>query len=192
MQPSESTRSKVTRVAAAQRRVAASPASATASVVSTHQHGGQPRGEHAGALGHAADGEAVARRDGRFGTVSVVMIASRRRAAVAGQPAGRRADAGQQLVHRQPLTDQPGRAHRDLAGADRTASRRVSTAAVCSAVAWVSWKPSGPVQALAPPELSTTARTAPSRTTCRRPEHRRGLDPVGGEDARRGRRPARR
>jgi hypothetical protein len=33
-----------------------------------------------------------------------------------------------------------------------------SSAAACSAVAWVSWKPSGPVQAFAPPELSTTAR----------------------------------
>ena len=31
-----------------------------------------------------------------------------------------------------------------------------------SAVAWVSWKPAGPVQALAPPELRTTASTRPS------------------------------
>ena len=40
-------------------------------------------------------------------------------------------------------------------------------AARCSAVAWVSWNPSGPVQALAPPELSTTARTRPPLTTWR-------------------------
>src|SRR3954447_2388603 len=42
-----------------------------------------------------------------------------------------------------------------------------SSAARCSAVAWVSWKPSGPVQALAPPEFSTTARSRPDRSTCR-------------------------
>ena len=33
-------------------------------------------------------------------------------------------------------------------------------------MAWVSWKPSGPVQAFAPPEFSTTARTRPPLTTC--------------------------
>ena len=38
-------------------------------------------------------------------------------------------------------------------------------AARCSAVAWVSWKPGVPVQALAPPEFSTTARTRPPFTT---------------------------
>ena len=37
----------------------------------------------------------------------------------------------------------------------------------CSAVACVSWKPGAPVQALAPPELSTTARTRPPLTTWR-------------------------
>src|SRR3712207_7191561 len=36
-----------------------------------------------------------------------------------------------------------------------------------SAVAWVSWKPSGPVQALAPPELSTTARARSPASTWR-------------------------
>ena len=35
-----------------------------------------------------------------------------------------------------------------------------------SAVCWVSANPSGPVHALAPPELSTTARTRPPRATC--------------------------
>ena len=41
-----------------------------------------------------------------------------------------------------------------------------SASASCSAVGWVSWKPNGPVQALAPPEFSTTARTRPPRSTC--------------------------
>ena len=40
-----------------------------------------------------------------------------------------------------------------------------SCAAVCSAVAWVSAKPSGPVHALAPPELRTTARSRPVEST---------------------------
>src|SRR5919107_2858427 len=44
---------------------------------------------------------------------------------------------------------------------------RPSSAAACSAVAWVSPKPSGPVQALAPPELSTTARARSPASTCR-------------------------
>ncbi len=39
-------------------------------------------------------------------------------------------------------------------------------AATFSAVARVSWKPAGPVQALAPPELRMTALTAPSLRTC--------------------------
>src|SRR5215203_7245305 len=42
-----------------------------------------------------------------------------------------------------------------------------SSAAACSAVAWVSWKPSDPVQALAPPELRTTARARSPASTWR-------------------------
>ena len=42
-----------------------------------------------------------------------------------------------------------------------------STSATCSAVRWVSEKPWAPVQALAPPELSTTASARPSVTTWR-------------------------
>ena len=38
-------------------------------------------------------------------------------------------------------------------------------AATASALAWVSAKPSGPVQALAPPEFSSTARNRPVRNT---------------------------
>src|SRR5690606_15362074 len=40
------------------------------------------------------------------------------------------------------------------------------TSAAFSAVAWVSWKPLGPVQALAPPELRTTAVNFPLLRTC--------------------------
>ncbi len=42
----------------------------------------------------------------------------------------------------------------------------LSASATASAVACVSWKPSGPVQALAPPELRTTARSLPVVSTC--------------------------
>ena len=41
-----------------------------------------------------------------------------------------------------------------------------SALATASAVAWVSWKPSGPVQALAPPELRMTARSRLVVITC--------------------------
>ena len=41
-----------------------------------------------------------------------------------------------------------------------------SAAANASAVAWVSWNPLGPVQALAPPELRITARSRPVVSTC--------------------------
>ena len=41
-----------------------------------------------------------------------------------------------------------------------------NAAATASAVAWVSWKPAGPVHALAPPELRITARSCPVVSTC--------------------------
>ena len=82
------------------------------------QHGGQRRREHARALGHAADrpvvvvmqrnlfGHGVGGHDGAGGLLA------------AGQPAGHLVHdllhAGQYLVHRQPVPDQPGRADRDL------------------------------------------------------------------------------
>ena len=76
-------------------------------------------------------------------------------------------------VHRQPLADQPGGADRDLAGADAAARpRRARRCGGCRR------SPSGPVQALAPPELRTTARSRPSASDLLRPQHRRGLDPV--------------
>ncbi len=49
---------------------------------------------------------------------------------------------------------------------------RPRTSATFSAVACASWKPLGPVQALAPPELRTTADTWPLFSTCS--DHRTG------------------
>ena len=81
------------------------------------QHGGQARGEHARALGHAADRVAgrPAERDlaDRVGGPDRVR---RRGAAAPGRLGQRRVEPAQQQVHRQPLADQAGRADRDLAG----------------------------------------------------------------------------
>src|SRR4051794_15181855 len=89
-----------------------------------------------------------------FGTLSVVMIAR----AAAGPPSSDRSltaavtpAVSLSIGSRTPMSPV-------LATATSTAPRP-SSAAACSAVAWVSPKPSGPVQALAPPEFRTTARS---------------------------------
>ena len=153
------------------------------------EHRGERRREHRGALGHPADRPAVARaRRAVLATVSVVRIAS----AAAGPPSARqrgggrgrrRAAAGPSAAGRRS-----GRSSRPRPGRRRCRA----PSATASAVRWVSAKPSGPVQALAPPELSTTASTRPPATTCCGPQHRRGLDPVAGEDAGGGRAAGRR
>ena len=114
MQPSESMRSKVRpwpcagprRPAAVDDRVGGDD----------DEHGGQRRGEHAGALGHAADGEPVDRDAAVLGTVSVVMMATAASAPPSRrQHRGGRIDPGEQERHRQPLADESGRADRDVA-----------------------------------------------------------------------------
>ena len=97
-----------------------------------------------------------------FATVSVVMIA----VAAAAPPSSDKAAAA---------APTPGRSFSigscsPISPVEHTAmsvAERPRTSATFSAVAWVFWKPSGPVQAFAPPELSTTASTRPSRSTCR-------------------------
>ena len=58
-----------------------------------------------------------------------------------------------------------------------------SSATSARRVRAVSAKPSGPVQALAPPEFSTTARSAPVGDDPLGPQHRCSLDPVAREHA---------
>ena len=152
------------------------------------EHRGQAGGEHAGALGHAADRPAVA-GDARSssGRVSVVMMAcGRGRARRRGPGRARRRRprrAASAIGSRSPISPVEQTATSAAPTTSRPPPLAVSRAAASSAVAWVSWKPCGPVQAFAPPELSTTARTMPASQHLLAPQHRRGLDPVGGEDA---------
>src|SRR5215471_9060423 len=95
-----------------------------------------------------------------FGTVSVVMIAF----AAAGPPA---ADAD--VVAASTPTSRLCIGSRwPISPVEQTATSPTGTAsrpARCPAVRVVSSNPSGPVQAFAPPELSTTARTRPLAST---------------------------
>ena len=126
MQPSASMRSKVDAARGPQRSV--ERGRSTIGVGGDHaEHGGQARGEHAGALGHAADGPAV--RDGRAATAWPRCRwcgwrrprRPRRRRTAPGPP---RSTPGEQRRHRQPFTDEPGRADRDVAGTDSELRRR--------------------------------------------------------------------
>ncbi len=102
------------------------------------------------------------RETAALGTVSVVMIASAAAAppspvsdAAAAVTPGRRRSIGRRspMSPVEHTTTSPAAAPR--------------TSATCSAVRWVSWNPGGPVQALAPPLLRTTASARPSSTTVR-------------------------
>ena len=158
------------RVADAQRRVAARPASTTASVVSTTSIVASAGREHAGALGHAADGPAVAAATTAFLGTRVGRhdrAAPRRR---------RRRRRERRRPRSTPASSLSIGSRSPISPVEQTATSPARDAEQprrpCSAVAWVSWKPSGPVQALAPPELSTTRATPPSATHLLGPEHR--------------------
>src|SRR5690606_6960484 len=81
------------------------------------EHGGQGGGEHAGALGHAAVGVAVAPAEGGLG--DAVGGADPVGGVQAAVPRGRGdggVHPGQQFGHGQPLADQAGGADQDLGG----------------------------------------------------------------------------
>ena len=167
MQPSESIRSNVIRVAA---RSAASRASgpATASVVSTQSMVAMAGASMPAPLAMPPTVQPVPCATVVLGRVSVVMMAS----AAAGPPsrdrprtASRTPGSSLSIGSRSPIRPVEHTATSPAPTMSR-AFAAVIAAAVCSAVAWVSWKPAGPVQAFAPPELSTTARTTPPCTTC--------------------------
>ena len=100
------------------------------------------------------------RRKAIFTTVSVVLIAS-----AAARPPAREASATAALTPGSSLSMGSRSPIRPVEQTAISPAESPIAAARCSAVACVSWKPSGPVQALAPPELSTTARTRPPLTT---------------------------
>src|SRR3954463_4525174 len=160
-QPSESTRSKLTPVACFSARCSTA-GSTTASVVRTTSIVAR-----LGASIPAPFAMPPIVQPSRcctvvFGTLSVVMIAR----AASGPPSSDSALAAAvtpavslSMGSRTPISPV-------LATATSIAPSP-SSAAACSAVAWVSWKPSGPVQALAPPELRTIARARSPSRTCR-------------------------
>jgi hypothetical protein len=166
MHPSESTRSNVTRVAA-RRAASASPAVQSASVVSTQSMVARPGASIPAPLAMPPTDQPSRSTTTVFATESVVMIAT----AASCPPSGVRACAARVtpsssrgMGRRSPI--------RPVEQTRTSPAEMPRAAAVCSAVACVSAKPSGPVQALAPPELSTTAPATPSDTACR--VHRTG------------------
>ena len=122
MQPSESRRSKLTRVAA-RRAASRSAAGTTASVVRTTSIVASCGREHPRTLGHPADRPAGALDDDVFLlTESVVMIASAASVPPSGDSAALAAvDAGQEVVAVVGEADQAGGADDDVDGADAEA-----------------------------------------------------------------------
>ena len=114
MQPSLSTRSKLTLVASAS--WSRSGARVDHGVGGDHhQHRGQAGCEHRRPLGHAAHGPAVADGDGLLGHgVGGHDRLGRGATAVGGQVLHQGGDRGGDLVHRQPDADQPGGADGDV------------------------------------------------------------------------------
>ena len=161
MQPSVSSRSNVT--ATASRSAASSSSAGQVRVGGEHrEHRGQRRGQHGGALGHAADRHSRALAPGTSSGPcrwcgSRPRPPRRRRPPRPRPRRPRRAAAGPWAAARRS-----GRSSRPRPPRPTPSSSLASR----SAVWWVSPNPSGPVQALAPPELSTTARTRPPLTTC--------------------------
>jgi hypothetical protein len=94
--------------------------------------------------------------------VSVVLIAS-----AAGRPPARDAPATAAPTPGSSLSIGSRSPIRPVEQTAISPGESPIAAARCSAVAWVSRNPARPVHALAPPELSTTARTRPPLTTWR-------------------------
>ncbi len=163
MQPSESTRSKVVRVAerSALSRV---PLSRSASVVRTTSMVARPGASMPAPLAMPPTVQpSWAVTVAVLCTVSVVLMAM----AAASPPSSDSAATAVSM----PGSSLSMGSRTPIRPVDATATSPAlcsppSACATFSAVAWVSWKPLGPVQALAPPELRTTALTEAPRMTC--------------------------
>lgn len=165
MQPSESTRSKVVRVAP-WRAVRRPPASTWASVVSTTSIVARAGASMPAPLAmpptvHVPSGVST-ETCAVLATVSVVMIA----VAAARPPSVDNAAAAVST----PASSASIGTGWPITPVDATTTspeEMPSTSPTFSAVSCTCTKPSGPVQTFAEPELSTTAETTPSLTTCR-------------------------
>ncbi len=166
MQPSLSTRSTVRRVAAGSTRARVA-ASASASVVRTTSIVASPGASIPAPFAmpptvHPTPSAVVRRATDVLATVSVVLMASAASSpppALSAAAAAATPGSSRSIGSRSPMSPVEQMA--------TSAAETPSSSATCSAVRWVSRKPSGPVQAFAPPEFSTTASTRPSDTTCR-------------------------
>ena len=171
MQPSESMRSNESAVAV-RRASSACSAVMTASVVTTTSMVASAGASMPAPLAMPPTVNPSMVTLAVLATVSVVMIATAASAppsadstAVAASTPASRSGIGRRSPMR-PVEQTP------TSPGPVSSPAAVSTAATCSAVTCVSAKPSGPVQALAPPEFSTTARSRPSATACC--DHRTG------------------
>src|SRR5688572_14079452 len=160
-QPSESTRSKLWLVAAFS-AVPRSAGSTTASVVRTTSIVARLGASIPAPLAMPPTVQPFRSCTVVFGTLSVVMIAR----AASGPPSSLRACTAAVT----PAVSLSMGSRTPIRPVEATATSIApipSSAAACSAVAWVSWKPAAPVHALAPPELRTTARARSPASTCR-------------------------
>ena len=162
MQPSESSRSKVTRRRRTQRLVGVGCIDVGVSR-QEDQHRGQSGREHAGALGHPADRPAVALDHRRLG-VRCRWSGSRSRHRCRRpqlQRATAFADPGQQRGSVVEQADQPGRADEDVEGGQVEQPRR-------PARPWhgCSGNPPGRCSSSRHRSSTTTTRARPSLATC--------------------------
>ena len=187
--PSTSSRSKVSAVARAQRLVERGGVGDGIGGDDA-QHGRQRRRQHACALGHAADGPlvGVVQRNLFGHGVGGHDGAARRPRRRSDPPAiscttSVTPASTLSIGSRSPIRPVE---HTATSMAPVSVPQSDSAAATASAVAWVSWKPSGPVHALAPPELRIDRAQPPGGEHLLGPQHRCGLDLVAGEHARGG------
>ena len=157
MQPSESTRSKVAPGRRAQGLVELLGRSATASVVMTTSIVARPGASMPAPLAIPPTMKPSTDVDGLLGDGVGGHDRGRRRR-------GRRRRTGAACARVEPpAAGGPSAAARRSARSSRPRPRRRRSRAArrrARRCAWVSWKPAGPVHALAPPELSTTAAHA--------------------------------
>ena len=113
-----------------------------------------------------------------LGTVSVVRMAS----AAAGPPDGDRSATALST----PASSGPSGKRTPMSPVEHTATSPAPTSssrATCSAVAWVSPNPGGPVQALAPARVEDDCPQPPVADHLPGPQHRSCRKTVGGEHA---------